>query len=74
MGILVHRFTGDAENYPAWPNSDSSLIFEPVAASFFNALAGRGGWMRESYDLLSTPVPSAKADRMTTTGALDRRH
>ena len=74
VGILVHRFTGDMENYPAWPNSDSSMIFEPVAASFFNALAGRGGWMRESYDLISTPVSSSKADRMTTTGALDRRH
>ncbi len=74
VGILVHRFTGDAENYPVWPNSDASLIFEPVAASFFNALAGRGGWMRESYDLISTPVPSSKADRMTTTGALERRH
>ena len=74
VGILVHRFTGDMENYPAWPNSDSSMIFEPVAASFFNALAGRGGWMRESYELLSTPVSTSKADRMTTTGALDRRH
>lgn len=74
VGILVHRFTGDAPDYPAWSENEPTLVFEPVAASFFNALAGRGGWMRESYDLRSTPVSASTVDRMTTTGALIRRH
>lgn len=74
VGILVHRFSGDSPDYPAWPNNKSALVFEPVAASFFNALAGRGGWLRESYELRSLPVSQSTAERMTTTGALQRRH
>ncbi|MFP6640891.1 MAG: DUF1329 domain-containing protein, partial [Myxococcota bacterium] len=74
VGILVHRFTGDMPDYPTWAANEPTLVFEPVAASFFNALAGRGGWMRESYDLRSVPVSAPIADRMTTTGAINRRH
>ena len=74
VGILVHRFRGDGGEGGS-PAPDSALrVFEPVAASFVNALAGRGGWLRESHALESTPVKASAIKRMTTTDALDRGH
>jgi len=43
-----------------------------VAASFFNALEGRGGWRRESYDLESRPPSDSEARRMLSANSLDR--
>lgn len=74
VGIFVHRFTGDVPGSAEWPDGTPSLVFEPVAAAFFNALEGRGGWLRESYDLSSLPVTPSQALRMTTSSALQRGH
>ncbi len=74
VGILAHRFTGDIVQYPGWPGGTPAQIFEPVGASFFDALAGRGGWRRESYDLLSLPATDSERTRMSTTDALQRGH
>jgi hypothetical protein len=74
VGILVHRYSGDVERYPTWPDGSAAAVFEPVAASFVDALSGRGGWLRESYDLLSTPYPDSERQRMTTNHALQRGH
>ena len=72
VGILVHRFSGDQPGDPHWPDNSPSRVFEPVAASFVNALAGRGGWLRESHSLESLPFSPSAIKRMTTTSALDR--
>ena len=74
VGILVHRFSGDQPSEPRWPDNSPNRVFEPVAASFVNALAGRGGWLRESHSLESLPFSPSAIKRMTTTSALDRGH
>jgi hypothetical protein len=74
VGILAHRFSADRRNAPPWPDGSPSRVFEPVAASFVNALAGRGGWLRESYELRSSPFTPSAVKRMTTTHSLDHGH
>ncbi|HIG00318.1 MAG TPA: DUF1329 domain-containing protein [Myxococcales bacterium] len=74
VGILVHRFSGDRPEEQRWPDDSPNRVFEPVAASFVNALAGRGGWLRESHSLESLPFTPSAVKRMTTTSALDRGH
>jgi hypothetical protein len=66
IGILVHRFTGDRSRYPEWPGGFPANIFEPVGATFYNAIAGGGGWRRESYDLVSTPFTDSERRKMTS--------
>lgn len=72
VGILVHRYTGDVRDYPEVPGGSQALVFEPVAASFFNALAGRGGWMRESWDLSSLPFSDEERRTLLSSDSLMR--
>jgi hypothetical protein len=72
VGVLVHRFTGDMLGYPEWPGGVPASIFEPVGAFFFDALAGGGGWRRESYNLRSTPFSDAERRAMTSADALGK--
>ncbi len=74
VGILVHRYSNDREDPPTWPDGRPGAVFEPVAASFFNALAGRGGWLRESYGVTSLPYDDSQRRRMSTNHALQRGH
>jgi hypothetical protein len=74
VGILVHRYTGDLRDYPEVPGGSQALVFEPVAASFFNALAGRGGWLRESWDLNSLPFSEDEQRSMLSSDSLIRGH
>jgi len=72
VGVLLHRFSDDLDVQREWPGGVPSSVFEPVAASFFNALEGRGGWRRESYDLESRPPSDSEARRMLSANSLDR--
>jgi hypothetical protein len=72
VGILVHRYTGDLARYPDWPDGTQALVFEPVAAGFYNSLEGAGGWLRESYDLVSLPYSESERKKMTTSDGLQR--
>lgn len=74
VGVLVHRYSSDVENYPDWPGGQPSNVFEPVGAAFFNAIAGAGGWRRESYDITSLPFDEDSRRRMTSSDHLDRGH
>jgi hypothetical protein len=74
IGVLAHRFTGDVPKYPDWPGGTPTLVFEPVAAAFYNALEGGGGWRRESYDLRSIPFDKDERRSMTTSMGLSRGH
>ncbi|MAJ61573.1 MAG: hypothetical protein CBC48_17490 [bacterium TMED88] len=74
VGILVHRYSADREQPAVLADGATANVFEPVAASFFNALAGRGGWLRESYELNSTPYTESERRRMSTNHALQRGH
>ena len=74
VAMFSHRFTGDIADYPEWPGGTPANVFEPVAASFYNALAGAGGWLRESYDLGSLPFSEQERQRMTTADTLQRGH
>ena len=72
VGILVHRFSGDVAGYPTWPDSAPADLFDPVAASFFDAADGAGGWIRESYDVRSLPATESERRRMTSVDPLSR--
>ena len=48
MLILVHRFMGDVRSAPPWPGATPNRVFVPVSAFFYNALAGKGGWIRRA--------------------------
>jgi hypothetical protein len=72
IGVLVHRYSGDVADYPEWPGGTPANVFEPVAAAFYNALEGGGGWRRESYDTRSTPYSEDEIRRLTASQRLDR--
>ena len=72
IGVLAHRFTGDVFDYPEWPGGLQTTVFEPVAGAFYNALAGRGGWRRESYELRSVPFSPGERRFMTSSDSLVR--
>jgi len=72
LQIFVHRYTGDVRGYPEWPGGTPALVFEPVAQVSFNALAGAGGWRRESYDVLSLPFDPSELPGLISAAALER--
>jgi hypothetical protein len=72
VGILLHRFSGDREDYPDWPGVGRVGVFDPVAAVFFDAGNGRSGWRRESYDLISIPVDEVEMRKMATVDDLTK--
>jgi hypothetical protein len=72
VGILVHRYSGDRVDYPAWPDGSRALVFDPVAAVFYTAEEGGTGWRRESYDMVSVPLPDQDVRGMTSTAALSQ--
>jgi hypothetical protein len=74
VDILVHRFSGDVAAYPPWPGHGRTFVFDPVAQVSFNASEGRGGWRRESYDLVSIPYEKGKRAGMLSSSALSRGH
>ncbi len=55
IGVFAHRYSDDIPQYPEWPGGSQAHVLEPVAAAFFNALDGEGGWIRESFDVRSLP-------------------
>jgi hypothetical protein len=72
VGALAYRFSGSVPEYESFPDGSPAQVFDPVAASFFNALDGVGGWRRESYDVVSTPVAPNRRRRMNSIEMLDR--
>jgi len=74
VGILLHRYSGDLSRYPAWPDGQKALVFDPVAAVFFDTADGGSGWRRESYDVTSVPPPEDDLRRLTTPNYLERGH
>jgi len=72
VGILAHRFSGDIAGYPEWPGGVPANVFEPVAAVFYNAIEGGGGWRRETYDVRSTPVDDDERRAMTSSDDLGK--
>jgi hypothetical protein len=72
VGILVHRWSGDRAGYPAWPSGEKALVFDPVAAAFFNTSDGGTGWRRESYGVVSIPPSAEEARNMTSVIELGR--
>lgn len=72
IGVLVHRYSGDIAGYPEWPGGFQPSVFEPVAAMFYDALGGGGGWRREAYDLRSTPFEAGERRTMTSADNLGK--
>jgi hypothetical protein len=72
LQIFVHRFSADDQAYPEWPGGIPALVFDPVAQVSYDAIAGGGGWRRESYDIRSLPFDSKDLPGVTSAAALDR--
>jgi hypothetical protein len=74
VGILVHRYSSDIAQYPAWPSTEPASVFDPVAAAFYY-VPGRGsGWRRESYDVRSLPLEPDDLRKLTSTDELLKGH
>ena len=74
VGILVHRFSGDAARYPTWPSTEPANVFDPVAAVFYYVPGGGSGWRRESYDVRSLPLEPDEIRKLTSTDELQKGH
>jgi len=74
VGIPVHRFSGDVFGYPEWPGGERAVVFDPVAATYYNAATGGSGWRRESYAVRSVPVSDAALMRYLSPAFLLRGH
>ncbi len=70
VGVLAHRYSGDAARYPAWQNGDAANAFDPVAAAFLTLPSG--GWRRESWDTRSVPLDPNELRALLSTDALTR--
>lgn len=74
VGILVHRFSGDRAEYPAWPGGEAANVFDPVASVFYYVPGGGAGWRRESYDVRSLPLEPGRLRKLTSTDELMKGH
>ncbi len=70
--IPAHRFSGDVFDYPTWSDGSRALVFDPVAAVFYNETEGGTGWRRESYDAVSIPPDQATLRRYLSPDFLER--
>jgi hypothetical protein len=74
VGIPVHRFSGDVFDYPEWPGGGPAHVFDPVAATYYNAATGGSGWRRESWAVRSVPLSGARLMRYLSPDSLQRGH
>ncbi|HIG70454.1 MAG TPA: DUF1329 domain-containing protein [Myxococcales bacterium] len=72
IGAFAYKFSDDLTSAPEWPGGVPASAFIPVAAAFYDAGAGAGGWRRESYDIDTTPPSDALQRSMTTSDGLGR--
>jgi len=72
IGILAYHFSDDSKLVPEWPSGTPVSAFVPVAALFYDAGAGAGGWRRESFELLAAPFTASEQRAMTTADSLSR--
>jgi len=72
IGAFAYRFSEEQTTSLEWPGGTPASVFLPVAAVFFDAGQGAGGWRRETYELDSTPVGAERRRAMTTSGSLGR--
>jgi hypothetical protein len=72
IGAFAYKFSDDIFSPPEWPGGVPASVFLPVAAAFYDAGAGAGGWRRESFDLDATPPSDQRQRAMTTSDGLGR--
>lgn len=74
LGMYVGRWSGDREGYPAWPDDPERpvRVIDPVGAAFAN-LAQSGSWRRESWEMVATPPPSHRVQRVISVNELTKR-
>ncbi|MFP8879992.1 MAG: DUF1329 domain-containing protein [Myxococcota bacterium] len=75
VGMFVGRWSETQDDYPRWPDDDAREIrvIDSVGASFANLQEG-GGWRRESWTILSTPLTDRQIKRQTSVSNLTKRH
>jgi hypothetical protein len=73
VAVYASRWSEDRPDYPRWPGDAAREIrvLDPVGAAVTSA-DGRGGWRRESWNMVSTPPPDDELRRWTSVGELTR--
>ncbi len=74
VGMFVGRWSETRPDYPPWPDDPKRpvRVIDPVGASFANVSEG-GGWRRESWSVVSTPLSDRKLKRQLSVSNLTRR-
>ena len=75
VGIFVGRWSEAREDYPRWPDDKERPIrvVDPVGAAFAN-ISEQGGWRRESWTIVSTPLSDRKLKKLLSVSNLTKRH
>ncbi len=74
VGLYVGRWSEDRPGYPGWPDDPERpvRVIDPVAAAFTDARLG-DGWRREAWELVGTPLPDAKQQKLLSVNELTKR-
>ena len=72
VGVLVHRYSGDVEGYPRWPDGSEARVFDPVASVHFRLGPSGASWRRESCEVVSVPPSPRERALMLSVSALTR--
>jgi hypothetical protein len=73
VAIFASRWSEDRPDYPRWADGGARpvRVLDPVATVIASA-RGKGGWRRESWEMVSTPPKEAELRRMISVGELTR--
>jgi hypothetical protein len=71
--IFASRWSEDRPDYPRWSEDGKRAVrvLDPVA-TVVAGVGTKGGWRRESWDMVSTPPKEAELRRMISVGELTR--
>ncbi len=74
VGMYAGRWSEERADYPRWPDDAERPIrvIDPVGASFAHIEQG-GGWRRESFEMVSTPLEDGEVRRMLSVKELTKR-
>ena len=73
-GLFVGRWSEERSDYPRWPDDREREIraIDSVGAAFAHIAQG-GGWRRESWEMVSTPLDDSEVRRMLSVKELTKQ-
>jgi len=73
-GMFVGRWSEERDGYPRWPDDPKRAVrvIDPAGASFAHLSQG-GGWRRESWEIVSTPLEDGEIRKVLSVKELTKR-